>query len=51
MRKRMIEFLVLYLPEKPKNAIMLFDYPIKDSADFKRYVREFKLKRKQNMKK
>ena len=46
----MIEFLVLYLPEKPKNAIMLFDYPIKDSTDFERYVKEFEEKRKQKAK-
>jgi len=43
-------FLVLYLPEKPKTAIMLFDYPIKDSADFKRYVKKFEQMRKEKKK-
>jgi 23S rRNA A2030 N6-methylase RlmJ len=41
-------FLVLYLPEKPKTAVMLFDYPIKDSVEYKRYVNELERIRMQN---
>ncbi|WP_429412741.1 hypothetical protein [Roseimarinus sediminis] len=40
-------FLVTYLPNNQKKAIMLFDYPIKDSTDYKRYVKEFEQKRMQ----
>ena len=39
-------FLVAYLPNNQKKAIMLFDYPIKDSADFKRYLKEFERNKK-----
>lgn len=42
------KFLVLYLREKPKTAVMLFDYPIRDSVEFKKYVNEFEQKRKHN---
>lgn len=35
------KYMVLYLPEKPKTAIMLFDYPINDSSDFRKFVKEF----------
>jgi 23S rRNA A2030 N6-methylase RlmJ len=40
-------FLVAYLPNNQKKAIMLFDYPIKDSTDFKRYVKGFEQKQKE----
>ena len=40
-------FLVAYLPNNQKKAIMLFDYPVNDSTDFKRYVKEFEEMRKQ----
>ena len=39
-------FLVLYNKENPKESIIRLDYPVKDSADFKRYVKEFEQKRK-----
>ena len=42
------KFLVLYLPGK--GSIILFDKPIKDSTDFKRYVKEFEDMRKRNKK-
>jgi len=41
------KFLVLYNNEKPKKSIIRLDYPIRDSSDFKRYVKEFKQMRKQ----
>lgn len=40
------QFLVLYDKEDPKNSIIRFDYPIKDSTDFRRYVDEFETYRK-----
>lgn len=40
-------FLVLYNKESPKESIIRLDYPVKDSADFKRYVKEFERMRKQ----
>ena len=43
-------YLVIYLPSNKKKALMLYGYPIKDSSDFKQYVKEFKQKRKQNIK-
>jgi len=39
-------FLVLYNKENPKESIIRLDYPIKDSTDFKRYVKEFEEMRK-----
>lgn len=41
------KFLVLYNKDKPKESIIRLDYPIKDSTDFKRYVKEFEQMRKQ----
>lgn len=35
------KFLVLYLKDNPEESRMFFDYPVKDSIDFKRYVKEF----------
>lgn len=35
------KFLVLYLKDNPEESRMFFDYPVKDSTDFKRYVKEF----------
>jgi hypothetical protein len=35
------KFLVLYDLKNPKKSIIRLDYPIKDSSDFKRYVKEF----------
>ena len=40
-------FLVLYDKKAPKNAIIHFDYPIKDSTDFNRYVEEIERTRKE----
>lgn len=34
-------FLVLYLKDNPEESRMFFEYPVKDSIDFKRYVKEF----------
>lgn len=45
--KRLDKFLVLYNEECPKESIIRLDYPIKDSTDFKRYVKEFERMRKQ----
>ncbi|MBN2639140.1 MAG: hypothetical protein JXR65_08645 [Bacteroidales bacterium] len=39
------KYLVIYLPENPKKSRMLFNYPIKDSADFKRCVKMFEMTR------
>ncbi len=35
------KYLVKYLKRDPHKSRMLFDYPIKDSADFSRYVNKF----------
>lgn len=35
-------FLVFYHNKNPKESMMLFNYPIKDSNDFARYMEEFK---------
>ena len=40
------KYLVLYRSDDPNKAIMRLDYPIKDSIDFQRYVKEFELRRK-----
>lgn len=40
------KFLIMYNLE---GSLILFDYPIKDSADFKRYVKEFEQMRKQKL--
>lgn len=40
-------FLVIYDINNPKKSIIRLDYPIKDSADFKQYVKEFEQMRKQ----
>nr|WP_297165631.1 hypothetical protein [uncultured Dysgonomonas sp.] len=37
-------FLVIYDTLNPENCQILFDYPIKDSSDFIRYLEEFKTK-------
>lgn len=36
------KYIVVYNMKKPKEARMLFDFPILDSTDFKKYVQEFK---------
>jgi len=41
------KFLVIYDTENPKESIIRLDYPIKDSTDFRRYVKEFEQMRKQ----
>ncbi len=41
------KYLVAYKRDDPNKNLMLFDYPIKDSTDFKRYVKEIKQMRKQ----
>lgn len=40
------KFLVIYDANNPKKSIIRLDYPIKDSTDFKRYVKEFEQMRK-----
>jgi len=37
------QFLAIYLPKAPGNCLLLLDYPIKDSADYKRNIEEFKV--------
>ncbi|MCL2247296.1 MAG: hypothetical protein FWC10_10040 [Lentimicrobiaceae bacterium] len=44
--KREDVFLVLYDKNKPKNAILLLDHPIKSDSDFARYKAEIEEKRK-----
>ena len=44
------KFLVIYDVNNPKESIIRLDYPIKDSTDFKRYVKEFEQMRKQKAK-
>jgi hypothetical protein len=39
------EYMVIYLPNEPEKCAMLFNYPIKDSLDYKRYLEEFKINR------
>jgi hypothetical protein len=41
------KFLVVYDVNNPKKSIIRLDYPIVDSTDFRRYVKEFKQMRKQ----
>lgn len=41
------KFLVIYDANNPKKSIIRLDYPITDSVDFKRYVKEFEQMRKQ----
>ena len=36
------KYVVIYLKTNPQKSRMLFDYPIKDTADFARYMKEFK---------
>lgn len=43
------KFLVIYDAHNPKESIIRLDYPIKDSADFKRHVKEFEQSRKQRL--
>lgn len=38
------QYLVIYDTENPENCQILFDYPIKDSTDFIRYLEGFKSK-------
>ena len=35
-------FMAMYLPNEPEKCALLFDYPIKDSSDYNRYIEEFK---------
>ena len=35
-------FIALYLPNELEKCALLFDYPVKDSSDYKRYIEEFK---------
>jgi len=39
--------LVAYKKENLRKNLMLFDYQIKDSSDFKHYVKEIEIMRKQ----
>ena len=36
------KYLVIYNEKNPKESCMLFEYPIKDSKDFERYIKELK---------
>lgn len=36
------QFMAMYLPNEPEKCALLFDYPVKDSSDYKRYIEEFK---------
>jgi len=36
------KYLVIYNEKNPKESRMLFEYPIKDSKDFERYIKELK---------
>jgi hypothetical protein len=42
------KYLVYYLPERPQKAIMFFDYPIKDSADFIKSIKELSIEKNEN---
>ena len=35
-------FMAMYLPNDPKKCALLFDYPVKDSSDYKKDIEEFK---------
>ena len=35
-------YVVIYLKSDPKKSLILFNYPVKDSTDFARYLEEFK---------
>jgi len=35
-------FMAMYLPYEPEKCALLYDYPVKDSTDYKRYIEEFK---------
>ena len=35
------KFIVIYKKDDPRKSIMVFDYPIKDSTDYKKYVIQF----------
>lgn len=41
-------FLVLYKKTNPDISIIRLDYPIKDSIDFRKYIKEIEQKRKKN---
>jgi hypothetical protein len=49
LAKRNDKFLVLYDKGDPRKSIIRLDYPIRDSTDFKRYVKEFEQIRKQKL--
>lgn len=36
------KYIVIYLKTNPQKSRILFDYPIKNSADFTKYIEEFK---------
>jgi hypothetical protein len=50
LAKRNDNFLVLYDKGNPRKSIIRLDYPIRDSTDFKRCVKEFEQIRKQKVK-
>jgi hypothetical protein len=43
------KYLVLYDKDNPTENRMFFSYPIRDSTDFKKYVKEFEQMRKQEL--
>ena len=38
-------FMSIYLPNEPEKCALLFDYPVKDSSEYKHYIKEFKKNR------
>ena len=36
------KYLVIYKKNEPEKSLMLFNYPVKDSSDYNRYIKEFK---------
>ena len=34
-------FMAMYLPYEPEKCALLYDCPVKDSTDYKRYIKEF----------
>ncbi len=39
------QFMAIYLPKEPEKCALLFNYPVKDSANYKKYIEKFKTKR------
>lgn len=39
------DYMAIYLPDKPEKCAVLYNYPVYDSSDYKRYINEFKITR------